>query len=71
MLEWVQEMLEANKVQQAGHDDLDMAELQDDPELQSIYSDRLAAMQKEAERRQKQQRAGHGELTDVKVHIWR
>ena len=59
--------MEEQKGKAGRQGDLDIADLQDDPELQSIYSDRLAALQKEAEKRQRKLRAGHGELGDIQV----
>lgn len=62
-----QEMMDAEQANRQGYDEVDIAELQDDPDLERIYADRLAAMQKEAEKRAKKIRQGHGELTDLKV----
>ena len=59
--------MDAENANQQRYDEVDIAELQDDPDLERIYADRLAAMQKEAEKRAKKMRQGHGELTDIKV----
>jgi hypothetical protein len=42
--------------------DIDIDDLLDDPELERLHAERLAAMQKEAEKRAALQRKGHGEL---------
>ena len=46
---------------------LDMDDLLDDPELERLHAERLAAMQREAEKRVQLQRKGHGELEEVCV----
>lgn len=46
---------------------MDVEELLTDPELEHLYAERLASMQKEAEKRQKLQRKGHGEFQEVEV----
>lgn len=48
--------------------DIDIDELLDDPELERLHADRLASMQKEAEKRAKLQRRGHGELQVSSLH---
>jgi hypothetical protein len=47
------------------HQDIDFDELLDDPELERLHADRLAAMQQEAEKRVKLERQGHGKYTEV------
>lgn len=42
--------------------DIDVDDFLDDPELERLHAERLASMQKEAERRAKMQQKGHGEL---------
>ena len=44
---------------------MDVDDLLDDPELERLHAERLAAMQKEAEKRVQLQRKGHGELQEV------
>lgn len=45
--------------------DLDIDDLLDDPELEKLHADRLAAMKQEAERRAQQNREGYGTYTDI------
>eukprot|EP00882_Tetradesmus_deserticola_P016309 GHRQ01017410.1.p1 GENE.GHRQ01017410.1~~GHRQ01017410.1.p1 ORF type:complete len:244 (+),score=124.78 GHRQ01017410.1:45-776(+) len=45
--------------------DINVDELLDDPELERLHRDRLAAMRQEAERRAALQRAGHGTYTEI------
>ena len=42
-----------------------MDDLLDDPELERLHAERLAALQREAEKRAQLQRKGHGELQEV------
>lgn len=42
--------------------DIDIDDLLEDPELERLHAERLASMQKEAEKRAKMQQKGHGEL---------
>ena len=42
-----------------------MDDLLHDPELERLHAERLAAMQREAEKRVQLQRKGHGELQEV------
>ena len=44
---------------------IDVDDLLDDPELEMLHAERLAAMQREAEKRVQLQRKGHGELQEV------
>ena len=62
----VQEMLSESRasVQSQGRG-LDVDDLLDDPELERLHAERLAAMQREAEKRVQLQRKGHGELQEV------
>ncbi|BBN18203.1 hypothetical protein MPTK1_8g00610 [Marchantia polymorpha subsp. ruderalis] len=47
------------------NDDLDLDELMDDPELERLHAERIAALKKEAEKRQVLARKGHGEFREV------
>ena len=47
---------------------LDMDDLLDDPELERLHAERLAAMQREAEKRVQLERKGHGELQEVCIN---
>ena len=59
--------MDAEGANRQQYSELDIAELQDDPDLEAIYADRLASMQKEAEKRAKKVRQGFGELSEIKV----
>lgn len=52
-----------------GHRVMDMQELADeladDPDLERIYEQRMAAIRQEQEERQKMQASGHGQVTEV------
>ena len=45
--------------------EIDIDDLLNDPELERLHAERLAAIQQEAEKRQKLQRQGHGEYQEV------
>ena len=62
---WRQEMLAEEIQPSVGHRDVDVDDLLDDPELERLHAERLAAMHKEAEKRAALQRKGHGELQEV------
>lgn len=64
----MQEMLSESRapVQSQGRD-IDVDDLLDDPELERLHAERLAAMQREAEKRVQLQRKGHGELQEVSL----
>ncbi|KAF8018705.1 hypothetical protein BT93_H3567 [Corymbia citriodora subsp. variegata] len=47
------------------HQDVDLDELMDDPELEKLHADRIAALKKEAEKRQALKRQGHGEYREI------
>ncbi|BDA51026.1 Thioredoxin domain-containing protein 9 [Coccomyxa sp. Obi] len=64
--DYQKEMLaSASAAPDTGHRDVDVDDLLDDPELERLHAERLAAMQKEAEKRMILQRKGHGELQEV------
>jgi hypothetical protein len=44
---------------------VDVEELLDDPELERLHADRLAAMKEAAERRAKLEQQGHGAYTEI------
>lgn len=63
-----QEMLaQEAAARQRGTQDLDLEDLRGDPDLEKLHRDRLAELQREAEKRQVQQRRGHGEY-QVRCH---
>ena len=45
------------------HDEVDVEDLLDDPELEQLHRDRLLELQREAEKRAVMQQKGHGEYT--------
>ena len=62
----LQEMLEAQSNQRSNHhQQVDIDDLLDDPELEQMHAERVYALQKEAERRMVLQRKGHGEYQEV------
>lgn len=63
--DYQKEMMENEQASTSGHSMVNVEELMDDPELEHLYAERLAAMQKEAEKRAKLKRKGHGEFQEV------
>ncbi|KAI5684157.1 hypothetical protein M9H77_05385 [Catharanthus roseus] len=49
----------------SANEELDLDELMDDPELEKLHADRIAALKKEAEKRQELKRQGHGEYREI------
>ncbi|XP_058084951.1 thioredoxin domain-containing protein PLP3A-like [Magnolia sinica] len=49
----------------ATNQEVDLDELMDDPELEKLHADRIAALKKEAEKRQALKRQGHGEYREI------
>ncbi|KAL6276698.1 hypothetical protein ACE6H2_020299 [Prunus campanulata] len=45
--------------------EVDLDELMDDPELEKLHADRIAALKKEAEKREALKRKGHGEFREI------
>ncbi|KAI3450991.1 hypothetical protein Pfo_007656 [Paulownia fortunei] len=45
--------------------EVDLDELMDDPELEKLHADRIAALKKEAEKRQELKMQGHGECREI------
>ncbi|KNA08136.1 hypothetical protein SOVF_165340 [Spinacia oleracea] len=58
----VQEKTQASS---SANDEIDLDELMDDPELERLHAERIAALQKEAEKRQEMKKQGHGEYRDI------
>lgn len=65
--DYQKEVLAQEKAQAAAssNQELDLDELMDDPELEKLHADRIAALKKEAEKRQELIRKGHGEYREV------
>ncbi|XP_047338629.1 thioredoxin domain-containing protein PLP3A-like [Impatiens glandulifera] len=61
------EMLDQEKGQASSsiNQEVDLDDLMDDPELEKLHADRLAALKKEAEKRQELKRQGHGEYREI------
>ncbi|OVA12748.1 Thioredoxin domain [Macleaya cordata] len=61
------EMLANDKAQttSTANEEFDLDELMDDPELEKLHADRIAALKKEAEKRQTLKQQGHGEYREV------
>lgn len=49
----------------ASNEEVDLDDLLDDPELEKLHADRIAALKKEAEKREVLKRQGHGEYREV------
>lgn len=49
----------------SGHQQIDVDDLMDDPELEKLHEARLAALKEEAEKRAEMARKGHGALTEI------
>ncbi|KAJ0048438.1 hypothetical protein Pint_15103 [Pistacia integerrima] len=49
----------------SANEEVDLDELMDDPELEKLHADRIAALKKEAEKRQVLQMKGHGEYREI------
>ncbi|OWM88800.1 thioredoxin domain-containing protein PLP3B-like [Punica granatum] len=47
------------------NEEVDLDELMDDPELEKLHADRIAALKKEAEKRQELKKHGHGEYREI------
>ncbi|XP_077224939.1 thioredoxin domain-containing protein PLP3B-like [Tasmannia lanceolata] len=49
----------------ATNQEVDLDELMDDPELEKLHADRIAALKREAEKRQALKKHGHGEYREI------
>ncbi|GJN25695.1 hypothetical protein PR202_gb13557 [Eleusine coracana subsp. coracana] len=65
--DYQKEILANEKAQaaSANHDEVDLDELMDDPELEKLHAERIAALKKEAEKREVLKRQGHGEYREI------
>lgn len=64
--DYQKELLDKEKSQaSSSNDEVDLDELMDDPELEKLHADRIAALKKEAEKRQVLQMKGHGEYREI------
>ncbi len=67
MMYCAQEMLAAGHASAASTRAVDIDDFLDDPELERLHSERLAALQREVEKRAVLQRKGHGELQEARA----
>ncbi|XVF15811.1 hypothetical protein REPUB_Repub09cG0188500 [Reevesia pubescens] len=65
--DYQKELLTQDKAQSSTsvNQEVDLDELMDDPELEKLHADRIAALKKEAEKRESLKRQGHGEYREV------
>ncbi|KAG5050896.1 hypothetical protein JHK85_003414 [Glycine max] len=65
--DYQKELLAQEKTQGSSsvHEEVDLDELMDDPELEKLHADRIAALKKEAEKREEWKKKGHGEFREV------
>ncbi|KAM0936131.1 putative Thioredoxin domain-containing protein [Dioscorea sansibarensis] len=65
--DYQKEMLAKEKAHDAtaNNEEVDLDELMDDPELEKLHAERIAALKKEAEKRQVLKRQGHGEYREI------
>ncbi|CAK9157108.1 unnamed protein product [Ilex paraguariensis] len=47
------------------NEEVDLDELMDDPELEKMHADRIAALKKEVEKRESLKKQGHGEYREI------
>ncbi|XP_078172572.1 thioredoxin domain-containing protein PLP3B-like [Carex rostrata] len=63
--DYQKEVLANGKAQATTNEDVDLDELLDDPELEKLHAERVAALKKEVEKREVLKRQGHGEYREV------
>ncbi|KAK4486013.1 hypothetical protein RD792_008675 [Penstemon davidsonii] len=65
--DYQKEVLAQEKAQASSsvNQEVDLDDLMDDPELEKLHADRIAALKKEAEKRQKLKMQGHGEYREI------
>ncbi|XWS29262.1 hypothetical protein CRYUN_Cryun24cG0013300 [Craigia yunnanensis] len=65
--DYQKELLTQEKAQSSTsvNQEVDLDELMDDPELEKLHADRIAALKKEAEKREALNRQGHGEYREI------
>ncbi|PIN15759.1 ATP binding protein [Handroanthus impetiginosus] len=65
--DYQKELLAQGKAQASSsvNQEVDLDELMDDPELEKLHADRIAALKKEAEKRQELKMQGHGEYREI------
>ncbi|PON71486.1 DnaJ-like [Parasponia andersonii] len=65
--DYQKELLAEQKPQASSsvNQEVDLDELMDDPELEKLHADRIAALKKEAEKREALKKQGHGEYREI------
>ncbi|KAJ1420728.1 Thioredoxin-like superfamily [Sesbania bispinosa] len=65
--DYQKELLVGQKAQASSsvNEEVDLDELMDDPELEKLHADRIAALKKEAEKRETWKKKGHGEFREI------
>lgn len=65
--DYQKELIAQEKAQASGsnNEEVDLDDLMDDPELEKLHADRIAALKTEAEKRQALKKQGHGEYREV------
>ncbi|KAJ1696724.1 hypothetical protein LUZ63_005236 [Rhynchospora breviuscula] len=63
--DYKKEMLAKGKAQATTNEEVDLDELLDDPELEKLHAERVAALKKEVEKREVLKRQGHGEYREI------
>lgn len=65
--DYQKELLAQEKAQPSHsvNEEVDLDELMDDPELEKLHAERVAALKKEAEKREALKRQGHGEYREI------
>ncbi|CAN0927290.1 Thioredoxin domain-containing protein PLP3B [Linum grandiflorum] len=65
--DYQKELVAEGKAQSSSsvNQEVDLDELMDDPELEKLHADRIAALKREAEKRESLQRQGHGEYREI------
>ncbi|MED6191898.1 Thioredoxin domain-containing protein plp3b [Stylosanthes scabra] len=65
--DYQKELLAQEKTQPSSslNQEVDLDDLMDDPELEKLHADRIAALKREAEKRQEWKKKGHGEYKEI------
>ncbi|KAK4259969.1 hypothetical protein QN277_003148 [Acacia crassicarpa] len=65
--DYQKELIDQKKAQasSSANQEVDLDELMDDPELEKLHADRIAALKKEAEKREAWKKKGHGEYREI------
>ncbi|MCO5579014.1 hypothetical protein L7F22_032865 [Adiantum nelumboides] len=65
--DYQKELMEQEKAKASAsmHQEVDLDDLMNDPELESLHAERIAALKQETEKRQALEKKGHGDYRDV------